>query len=55
MPNSYLRSTDGSVMVEFSPGMFVSAHMAEALALLSADQIKAAVDSHKTKKRRLAA
>lgn len=47
MPDSYIRSTDGSVMIEFSKGMFVSSHMAERFSLLSSDQIQSVLKRHR--------
>lgn len=47
MPDSYVRSTDRAVMIEFSTGMYVSAHMAEFLGLVASDVVEKVVKSHK--------
>jgi hypothetical protein len=38
--DSYIRSTDQAVMIEFQPGMYVSDRAAEALGLVSEADLK---------------
>lgn len=53
MPDSYVRSTDGSLMIEFAPGMYTSVQTAEKLALAPVAVIHAM--ARKARARRAAA
>ncbi|WP_156921924.1 hypothetical protein [Azorhizobium doebereinerae] len=48
LETSYVRSSDGSVMLEYAPGMFVSAYMADLLGLIDPAVVKAAVKRHRS-------